>query len=97
MFGLDAAERVAPPAVLRLLACAGVLVYAGVGVANMLLGAEFLDYGSFTPGHPAHGEHYGILLVELGVGLTVSASMALIFFAFSGRQAAREDERSERR
>ncbi len=92
VFGLEAAERVAPPAALRLVAAAGVLLYAGVGVLNMLLGGEFLDYGSFTPAHPSHGEHYGILAIELGVGLTVSASMALIFFAFSGRTAAEEED-----
>lgn len=92
VFGLEAAERVAPPFALRLIAAAGVLLFAGVGVVNMLLGANFLDYGSLTPAHPSHGEHYGILLVELGVGLTVSASMALIFFAFSGREDARREE-----
>ncbi len=92
VFGLESAERVAPPAALRGVAAAGVLLYTGVGVVNMLLGAEFLDYGSFTPAHPSHGEHYGILAIELGVGLTVSASMALIFFAFSGRRATRDEE-----
>lgn len=92
VFGLESAERVAPPAVLRGVAAAGVLLYTGVGVVNMLLGAEFLDYSSFTPAHPSHGEHYGILAIELGVGLTVSTSMALIFFAFAGRRAARDEE-----
>lgn len=92
VFGLEAAERVAPPRALKLVAIAGVLLYTGVGVVNMGLGANFLDYGSFTPGHPSHGEHYGILAIELGVGLTVASSMALIFFAFSGRRDALEDE-----
>ena len=94
VFGLDAAARVAPPGALKLIAASGVLVYAGVGVANMLLGANFLDYGSFTPEHREHGQHYGILLIELGVGLTVSSAMALIFFAFTGRSATREEESS---
>lgn len=85
VFGLDNATKVAPPVALRLLSAAGVLVFAGTGVANMLLGANFLDYGSFNPHHPSHGEHWGILLIELGVGITVSTTMALIFFAFAGR------------
>ena len=37
---------------------------------------------SFLP----HGQHLGILVVELGVGLTVAAVMITIFFAFAGRE-----------
>lgn len=85
VFGLENAARVAPPDVLRRLSLSGVLIYGGTGVANMLLGGDFLDYGSLVPEHPAHGQHYGILLVEFGVGLTVSSTMALIFFALAGR------------
>ena len=32
------------------------------------------------------GQHLGILLVELGVGLTVAAVMISVFFAFAGRE-----------
>lgn len=85
VFGLENAARVAPPNVLRLLSAAGVLIYGGTGVANLLLGGNFLDYGSFVPHHPAHGQHYGILLVEFGVLVTVSSTMTLIFFALAGR------------
>ena len=43
------------------------------------------------PGHEEHGilprgQHLGILVVELGVGLTVAAVMITIFFAFAGRE-----------
>jgi multicomponent Na+:H+ antiporter subunit B len=62
-----------------------VLIYGGTGVANILLGHDFLDYGSFNPEHAEHGQHYGILIVELGVGVTVASTMALIFFALAGR------------
>jgi len=85
VFGLDNAARVAPPGSLRLLSLGGVLIYGGTGVLNLVLGGNFLDYGSLTPAHPSHGEHYGILLVELGVGVTVSSTMALIFYALAGR------------
>jgi multicomponent Na+:H+ antiporter subunit B len=30
------------------------------------------------------GQHLGILLIELGVGITVDSVMLLTFFAFSG-------------
>ncbi len=32
-----------------------------------------------------HGQHLGILLVELGVGITVTSSMTAIFYFFAGR------------
>ncbi|MDX1405386.1 MAG: Na(+)/H(+) antiporter subunit B [Woeseiaceae bacterium] len=85
VFGLENAARVAPPGVLRMLSLAGVLIYACTGVADQLLGGDFLEYGIFTPAHPADGQHYGILLVEFGVGVTVSSTMVLIFFALAGR------------
>jgi multicomponent Na+:H+ antiporter subunit B len=88
VFGLENGARVAPPKVLRLLSLAGVLLYGGTGIANLMLGGNFLDYGSLAPTHPAHGQHYGILLVELGVGITVSSTMVLIFFALAGRGRA---------
>lgn len=85
VFGLPNAARVAPPSVLRVLSATGVLIFAGTGVVNMLLGGNFLDYGTFQPHHPSHGEHWGILAVEFGVGVTVASTMVLIFFAFAGR------------
>lgn len=84
VFGLERAERVAPPVALRLLMAAGVLIFAGTGVAAMLLGGNFLDYGHLAH-DPHHGQHYGILLVEFGVGVTVASTMILIFFSFLGR------------
>jgi len=84
VFGLDTAERVMPPWVLRILASAGVLIYAGTGVASLLMGANFLDYGALA-GNPVAGQHLGILVIEFGVGVTVSSVMLIIFFAFAGR------------
>jgi multicomponent Na+:H+ antiporter subunit B len=34
---------------------------------------------------PLHGQHYGILFIELGVGVTVASVMLVIFYAFMGR------------
>ena len=85
IYGLDNARRIMPPWFLRIGASLGVLIYAGVGIAGLLLGGNFLDYGVLDPGDPAHGQHLGILLVELGVGITVSAVMIIIFYAFAGR------------
>jgi len=85
IFGLENAARIAPPGFLRVMAAIGILIYAGTGLAALLLGGNYLDYNQFNPHHPAHGQELGIFLVELGVGVGVSATMTLIFFAFSGR------------
>lgn len=85
VYGLDNARRIMPPWLLRIGVSWGVLLYAGVGVAGMLMGGAFLDYGVLDPHDPVHGQHLGILLVELGVGITVAAVMISIFFAFAGR------------
>ena len=87
VFGLKAARRVAPPLLMETLAALGVLIYAGTGVASMLHGGNFLDYNAL--GGPGQGQHLGIMVVELGVGLTVAAIMITIFFAFAGRERVR--------
>lgn len=84
LFGLDEAKRAFPPRVLEILMASGVLLYGGVGIAAILAGGNFLDYDVLSH-DPHHGQHLGILLVELGVGITVAAVMSTIFFYFSGR------------
>ena len=85
VFGLDTAEQVLPHHVLRILASTGVLIYAGTGVATMLMGGNFLDYGLLAL-NPVEGQHIGIMLIEIGIGIAVSAVMLMIFFAFAGRE-----------
>jgi multicomponent Na+:H+ antiporter subunit B len=49
----------------------------------MLLGGNYLDYNVMAH-DPLHGQHWGILLVELGVGITVASVMVSVFFTFAG-------------
>ena len=84
VFGLEPAEKIIPPHILRIVAASGVLLYAGVGVVTQILGGNYLEYGVLGSNQVA-GQHLGILLVELGVGLTVASVMLIIFFAFAGR------------
>lgn len=84
VFGLDAAEQVIPPPLLRLLACLGVFLYAGVGIVSLFVGGTYLDY-SVLADNPVAGQHLGVLLVELGVGITVFSVMLIIYFTFAGR------------
>jgi len=91
IFGTDAARRVFRPDVLTVVAAAGVALFALVGVAAMLGGGNYLDYDVLLPSDTA-GQHLGIITVEFGVGLTVTAVMALVFFAFAGRTDEIDDE-----
>ena len=84
IFGLNEARRAFPPRVLETLVAVGVLLYGSVGIDAILLGGNFLAYNVLAH-DPHHGQHLGILLVELGVGITVAAVMATIFFLFAGR------------
>ncbi len=84
VYGIGDARRVAPDGALRLLIAAGLLLYIGTGYASLVLGGNFLDYGVLAH-EPAHGQHLGIFLVELGVGVTVAATMITVFFGFAGR------------
>ena len=89
IYGLENAKSALPMAVALTCAALGVILYAGVGVASMLKGANFLDYNVLRH-DPLHGQHLGILLVELGVLITVFGVMLAIFYAFAGRRGFRE-------
>ncbi|MEZ6195219.1 MAG: Na(+)/H(+) antiporter subunit B [Planctomycetota bacterium] len=84
VFGLDAAKQAMPPIAVETMIPLGVLMFAGTGVACMLAGGNFLEYGVLSH-DPVHGQHLGILIVELGVGVTVNAVMIAIFYAFASR------------
>jgi len=85
VFGLEAAERAVPASFVYGLMAAGVFIYAGTGLASMVLGGQYLDYDLLDPQDPVHGQHLGIMLVEIGVLFTVASTMILIFYAFAGR------------
>ena len=86
IFGVDHLWEVVPPRLVEVGMALGLLVYAVVGLATLLLQANFLDYKVFDSHDPMHGLHLGILLVELGVGITVTFAMLAIFQAFAGRR-----------
>jgi len=82
--GEDRALEVLPLKLLRLLIAGGALLYGTVGVFGMLLGGNFLDY-SVLASDPVSGQHLGILLIEAGVGFTVTGVLLSIFHAFAAR------------
>jgi multicomponent Na+:H+ antiporter subunit B len=84
LFGVTQARRVAPAGVTRTTLALGVLLYAGTGVAGLLLGGNYLNYSVLAHDQVA-GQHLGILIIELGVGMTVASAMITVFFIFAGR------------
>ncbi|HEX7028808.1 MAG TPA: DUF4040 domain-containing protein [Gammaproteobacteria bacterium] len=89
LFGHSITERVISPRLLRSIAAFGVLLYGGVGVVSLLSGKNFLDYSALSD-DPVAGQHLGILIIELGVGLTVASVMIVIFSAFSNHKSSGE-------
>ncbi len=92
VFGLENVQRVFPPWIVHRMMALGVMIYAGTGFFSMFLGYDYLDYNAFAPHHPSHGQHYGILAVELGVLVTVTGVMVAIYYAFAGRPPQVSDE-----
>ena len=90
VFGLQRLRKVVPPRLVLTFIAIGLLLYAGVGFVTMLLGGKFLDYGHLA--HiSTHGHHYGIILIELGVGITVASVMIAIYQTFTERTEENTD------
>lgn len=88
LYALIQGEREAllliPPRLLVVLMVSGALLYGGIGVLTMLLGANFLDYDVLSS-DPVAGQQWGIILIELGVGISVAAVLLAIYHAFAAR------------
>ena len=94
IFGITPAMNAVPPIFARWLSALGFLLYASVGVWSLIMGGNYLDYDVLFNEPPGghHGQHYGILMVELGVLFAVAGSMLSIFYAFAGRVTEIKDE-----
>jgi len=82
LHGTKRAEKVISLNLAKTFASIGLFLYATVGVLGILLGGNFLDYNVLAQ-DPVHGQHWGILIIELGVGVTVASVIISIFYAFA--------------
>jgi len=76
-----------------LLGSLGVMIYLCTGMLCMLLGADFLDYSALAPllgVDPVSARSHGILIVEIGVGIAVTAVMVWIYYNLSS--VGKQDE-----
>lgn len=85
LHNLEAAQKVISLEAAKICAAAGLLLYILVGIAGMLAGGNYLDYNVLAH-EPKDGQHIGILLIELGVGITVASIMIVVFYSFVGYQ-----------
>ena len=92
IYGLSAAQKIIHPSTLYIMMTIGVLLYGGTGVAAMAMGGNYLDYNALSH-DPVHGQHLGILLVELGVGICAASVMMTIFYNFAGYADKKETKK----
>jgi multicomponent Na+:H+ antiporter subunit B len=78
--GWEAGRARWPEPVTSALLPTGAMVYGGIGLAALLVGGMFLEYEALAPGHPHEAHHFGLMGIEIGVMITVSASIATLFF-----------------
>lgn len=77
----EALRRLSESKSLRL-AAFGIVIYAGVGLLCMALGSSFLDYAvleSILPVSAVKARYYSMLIVEAGVGFTVTTILFVIY------------------
>ncbi|MES1990470.1 MAG: Na(+)/H(+) antiporter subunit B [Pseudomonadota bacterium] len=91
VFGVEALTQLLPRRFLLGGLAVGLLLYAGTGLVSLFQGLNFLDYNRLAS-DTVHGQEWGILLVELGVGIAVAFAMITIFVAFVTREPDIDDE-----
>tara|TARA_Y100000996_G_scaffold359270_1_gene301263 strand:+ start:206 stop:625 length:420 start_codon:yes stop_codon:yes gene_type:complete len=81
IFGEKRAKSDFPEKIFHIMIPLGVLIFMSTGIYSLFMGYNFLDYDALSH-HPKHGQHLGILLIEIGVFITVIGSMVSIFYSF---------------
>ncbi|MFA7148384.1 MAG: Na(+)/H(+) antiporter subunit B [Syntrophomonadaceae bacterium] len=85
IFGLEEGRKRISQKASDLFSSTGALIYGGVGLLAILFGGHFLQYSALPLGEPAVANHYGIMAVEIGIGITVAATMIILFCEMIGR------------
>lgn len=85
IYGMDAGLAVISQRAMFVLSAVGALLYALIGLLGVLLGGRFLDFYPLLD-NPQAAQQAGIILVELGVGVTVACVAMLIFTMFARRR-----------
>lgn len=99
-FDIADGKKRLPESLNTLLSSFGVSLYAGIGLLCILLSfgvAQFLNYG-FLPFTSYFEENraLGMELVEIGIGITVTAIITSIFFDLVDSRGTGKEERGEK-
>ena len=85
VFGLSEMLKLFPLEWQKIGACMGATLYTGVGLMGVVLGGQFLDYDMLGRTSP-EGQFIGIFVVEIGIGITVSCVILMLFCLFAERK-----------
>ncbi len=87
IYGTEAAQKIIPMEWIEKLMPVGALIFIGTGYVCMAFGGNFLDYDYLIfLNDSALAQTCGIITVELGVGITVTATMLIIFYTFTEQE-----------
>ena len=67
---------------LKIIAVIGVIIYISVGLVGFIKKSSFLDYNILAV-NQVMGQKIGIVMIEIGVGITVSAAMLIIYLSLA--------------
>jgi multicomponent Na+:H+ antiporter subunit B len=67
--------------ILLILSPIGILLYASVGIISIYYGYNFLDYSALSS-DVLYSEYLGIFIIEIGISITISSVLSLLYFAF---------------
>ena len=82
IYGAEKLHRIVSVRAAEFLAGGGLFLYTCVGLAGLFLGGNFLDYSVLLPSVKA-GQQLGIILIELGVALTITGTVTLVYSALT--------------
>ncbi len=78
IFGYKQSEQYFKADNMIIYAIIGVAIYASTGAISLIYGDNYLNYNSIANNNII-GQHIGIFCIELGVGMSVSSIMCLIY------------------
>lgn len=93
-YGLEEARRRISVKTLTVYACTGLFIYSGIGALALLMGGNYLDYGTLPLplSSIAKIRFMGILGIEIGVFLGVMAIMIFIFLTIASYDTEGKDD-----
>jgi multicomponent Na+:H+ antiporter subunit B len=84
----DLVDRRLPPGMGLVTGAGGMLLFLLIGLVPMLAGGQFLEYGALGGLDVVDLRYYGILVVEIAVGLAVFGTLVVIVDALSGKEGS---------